>query len=268
MGPSPIVDEICSSPAIKLTSFPLTIQENLIPYLTQHADSVTLISYTNCDECIRNNEPCLEQLTEESKINIQQDAYVKITTRAFKSQNEKGNNQVELSEMMICDSLRERMGITSQISDGGNYFHVSDEELGGTCYESLNHSSRIHVMKKKCRKKHCFSNQTKPDKTLVKPKTKFFRQSSERQKMFNYEEKNAELIRQDIVFVGPTEELQNTAIDQKSLMHEMSDNPKGNQHSSQGSTLHSTGCQVLPSEDSPFATYKDFEDSSTEKLNT
>ncbi|XP_067841570.1 uncharacterized protein [Heptranchias perlo] len=295
-----------------LPSSPMTVQEEFNIYLKQNMGSVLLprpVPYADCEEILSknardvgNNVSCSEQLTEEAKSYIRQNeehGYVKIIGGTFvKNQNEEEKVQVNLSEIICaqpspigpCDTLQERIIITSQDPDDGNYLSVSDEELHGAYYENFNksyHSSRTHVVKKKCRKtfQSRYSNQTKPDKTLVKSKAKFSKQDCQKPRTFKHKEegRKSELCSQSILFVSPTEELQNAVImtcgsdtnqNKKSYPYASHcDRPESpgstretshscihDERSSRSSTPNSPGCQqVLSPEDSPFTTNEDYE---------
>uniref|UniRef100_UPI00398F7A7D uncharacterized protein n=1 Tax=Pristiophorus japonicus TaxID=55135 RepID=UPI00398F7A7D len=293
-----------------LPSSPMTVQEEFNIYLKQNIGSVLMprpVRYADCEEILSknardfgNNVSCSEQLTEETNNHIQQDeehGYVKIIAGAIvKTQNEEEQVQVDLSEIIcaqpspteLCDALQERIIIASQDPYDGNYLSVSAEELHCAYYETLNESyiSRTHVVKKECRKtfQSQYSNQTKPDNTLRKSKAKFSKQDCQRPRTFKHkeEDENSELCSQSILFVSPTEELQNTVImicgsdtDQKEKSYPYShcDRPEStrssrktshsrrhDERSSRSSTPHSPGCQQdFSQEDSPFTTNEDYE---------
>uniref|UniRef100_UPI00398F07A5 uncharacterized protein isoform X2 n=1 Tax=Pristiophorus japonicus TaxID=55135 RepID=UPI00398F07A5 len=293
-----------------LPSSPMTVQEFNI-YLKQNTGSVLMprpVRYADCEEILSknardfgNNVSCSEQLTEETNNHIQQDeehGYVKIIAGAIvKTQNEEEQVQVDLSEIIcaqpspteLCDALQERIIIASQDPYDGNDLSVSAEELHCAYYETLNESytSRTHVVKKECRNtfQSQYSNQTKPDNTLRKSKAKFSKQDCQRPRTFKHkeEDENSELCSQSILFVSPTEELQNTVImicgsdtDQKEKSYpyshcdrpesprstrETSHSRRHGERSSRSSTPHSPGCQQdFSQEDSPFTTNEDYED--------
>ncbi|XP_055493389.1 uncharacterized protein LOC129698331 [Leucoraja erinacea] len=289
VGPTVIGENLASSPS--------TMQEDLSNYQKQNKEPVLLTPpgpNADCEEMLLKNamniehdESLSKRLTEEANIHVQQDdehGIVKLTPGFVNDQNEKENMQVNLSGMIcsqpppvaLCKSLPKRTSIAPQIPDDGNYLSVSDEELHNAFYESLNksyHTSKIPVVKKKCRKtyQNRFSNQSQPEKTLVKPKTTFSRQICQKPRTFKHKEEgmNSELGSGSILFVEPNEELQDTNMntcdsdtDQKetSLTQESSQNYKDHKQSSQSSKLQSPGCQhVLPIEDPPFAVKEDFE---------
>ncbi|XP_078078889.1 uncharacterized protein LOC144500020 [Mustelus asterias] len=283
---------------------PMTVQEDFNIYLKQNMGSVLLprlIPSADCEETssksareIGNDVSCSEQLTEEAKSHIQQGeehGYVKIIAGAIvKNQNEEEKVQVDLSEIICaqrsptrpCDTLQERIMITSQDPDDGNYLCVSDEEVYDDYYENFNksyHTSRTHVAKKKSKKtfQSRYSNQTKPDKTLVNSKSKFSKPDCQRSRIFKHEEgRKPELCNQSTLFVSPTEELCWSDTDQKEKCssyssycdqpespmstREISHSCRHDERSPQSSTSHNPGCQqVLSHEDSPFATNEDCE---------
>ncbi|XP_038674067.1 uncharacterized protein LOC119977343 [Scyliorhinus canicula] len=280
--------------------FPMTLQKDFNIYLKQNMGSLLLsrsILYADCEELLAQYARDVgnvvfypEDLTEEAKIHFQskEHGYVKIIAGAFvKKQNDKEKIQVGLSEIFcaqtlptgLCDTLQERI-IAAQDPDDGNYLSVSDEELHGAYYENLNksyHSSRTHVAKKKCRKtsQSWYSNQTKPDKSLVKSKAKFSKQDCQRPRIYKHkeEERKPELFNQSIIFVSPTEELCWSDTDEEeesascSPYYDRPESPmstgeiyRHDERSPQSSTSHCSGCQqVLSHENSPFATNEDCE---------
>ncbi|XP_072332425.1 uncharacterized protein [Scyliorhinus torazame] len=285
-------------------SFPMTVQEDFNIYLKQNMGSVLLprsILYADCEEFLAqyardvgNAVSCPEHLTEEAKIHIQnkEHGYVKIIAGAIvKNQTGEGKIQVGLSEIICaqplhtgrCDTLQERIIIASQDPDDGNYLSVSDEELHSAYYENLNksyHTSRTHVAKKKCRKtsQSRYSNQTKPDKSLVKSKAKFSKQDCQRPRISKHKEegRKPELFYQSILFISPTEELGWSDTDQEeesascSPYYDRPESPTStgeisysyryDERSPQSSTSHCPRCQqVLSHENSPFATNEDCE---------